>query len=727
MRSLLINWLAGNLLRLLGWGAAAFSVLAILFGARQSGRSAERADQFKKIVEVDGGLGDDVIEGGNGNDIINGGDGNDDLRGGNGKDIIFGDEGVDTLFGGDGDDVLDGGVGSDILFGGLGDDTLAGGYGDDDLLGELGNDLLAGGRGNDYLNGGEGDDLYVFKAGDGQDTIEDTSGTNFILLKGEYNGDPLLNRNGDDLLISWNDSTDTITVKDHFVSAGISEIYIENENKFIPLEYVTFDGQGVGSYFPWYGGGLPSIFASQKSMYQQLTAPFMASTAFSTDWLTNNFDTSVITDAYQLELYNDVQVRSWSKKTWYGKKKIFIYDYYETVLAGSGYSDRIVGLFAGENINGDSANDQLYGNGGNDTINGGIDHDIIFGGEGSDILNGEAGNDKIFGGFGNDTITGGTGNDTLYGEQGVDTISGGEGDDFLSGGDGNDTLNGDAGNDILFGEQGDDILNGGDGGDYLNGGVGNDTLNGGNGNDILFGEDGNDTLNGGDGDDILIGGKGTNIIDGGNGFDTLILSGDVKDYSIIFNNDGTLQQIIDLRPDAPDGSNTLTSVEKVQFGEKEIVISELYQPVTKSLVLAQGTKYAGWVSAPEGYTAYVTQQPAFGFADTQYTNGRVGIAYAAPENFTGSTSFKYVLVSPEGIEREFTSTVVVSASQTSTNSFTPQTGENTVSTYGFANVTDVTKRINTRMARLQDGGYVITWASNAEDGSTLPRTRWINS
>ena len=52
MRSLLINWLAGNLLRLLGWGAAAFSVLAILFGARQAGRSAERADQFKKIVEV---------------------------------------------------------------------------------------------------------------------------------------------------------------------------------------------------------------------------------------------------------------------------------------------------------------------------------------------------------------------------------------------------------------------------------------------------------------------------------------------------------------------------------------------------------------------------------------------------------------------------------------------------------------------------------------------------
>ena len=52
MRTLITNWLAGNLLRLLGWGAALFSVLAILLGARQTGRSAERADQLKKIVEI---------------------------------------------------------------------------------------------------------------------------------------------------------------------------------------------------------------------------------------------------------------------------------------------------------------------------------------------------------------------------------------------------------------------------------------------------------------------------------------------------------------------------------------------------------------------------------------------------------------------------------------------------------------------------------------------------
>jgi len=49
---ILKSWLTGNILHLLGYGAAAFSVAAILFGARQAGRSVERVDQLKKIVEI---------------------------------------------------------------------------------------------------------------------------------------------------------------------------------------------------------------------------------------------------------------------------------------------------------------------------------------------------------------------------------------------------------------------------------------------------------------------------------------------------------------------------------------------------------------------------------------------------------------------------------------------------------------------------------------------------
>ncbi len=45
-------WFSGNALRLIGWGAAALSVAAVLLGARQAGRNAERADQLKKSLEV---------------------------------------------------------------------------------------------------------------------------------------------------------------------------------------------------------------------------------------------------------------------------------------------------------------------------------------------------------------------------------------------------------------------------------------------------------------------------------------------------------------------------------------------------------------------------------------------------------------------------------------------------------------------------------------------------
>jgi hypothetical protein len=52
MWALFTSWLSGNAMRLLGWAAAGLSVLAVLSGARQAGRNAERADQLKKALEV---------------------------------------------------------------------------------------------------------------------------------------------------------------------------------------------------------------------------------------------------------------------------------------------------------------------------------------------------------------------------------------------------------------------------------------------------------------------------------------------------------------------------------------------------------------------------------------------------------------------------------------------------------------------------------------------------
>lgn len=52
MWPVLQGWLIRNVLALLGWGVAAASVAAVLFGARQAGRNAERVDAMRRTVEV---------------------------------------------------------------------------------------------------------------------------------------------------------------------------------------------------------------------------------------------------------------------------------------------------------------------------------------------------------------------------------------------------------------------------------------------------------------------------------------------------------------------------------------------------------------------------------------------------------------------------------------------------------------------------------------------------
>ncbi len=77
------------------------------------------------------------------------------------------------------DAVLNGGDGIDVLYGFAGNDTLNGGGG---------NDVLVGGVDFDTLTGGGGNDRFVFRSGDGYDTITDFAplgvGADVIALEG---------------------------------------------------------------------------------------------------------------------------------------------------------------------------------------------------------------------------------------------------------------------------------------------------------------------------------------------------------------------------------------------------------------------------------------------------------------------------------------------------------------------------------------------------------------
>ena len=52
-----------------------------------------------------------------------------------------------------------------------GNEELIGGKGNDVLTASDGNTSLWGGKGNDLLEGGDGLDTFIFRAGDGKDTI----------------------------------------------------------------------------------------------------------------------------------------------------------------------------------------------------------------------------------------------------------------------------------------------------------------------------------------------------------------------------------------------------------------------------------------------------------------------------------------------------------------------------------------------------------------------------
>lgn len=87
--------------------------------------------------------------------------------------VAFGSEASETLSGGD---VTVG----DHLYGRGGDDELRGMGGDDYLEGNAGNDALIGGSNDDVLLGGPGFDTYLYRMGDGFDTIFDSDGSGEI-------------------------------------------------------------------------------------------------------------------------------------------------------------------------------------------------------------------------------------------------------------------------------------------------------------------------------------------------------------------------------------------------------------------------------------------------------------------------------------------------------------------------------------------------------------------
>ncbi len=289
----------------------------------------------------------DFVFGEAGNDTLRGNYGSDHIYGGAGNDVLYGEAGNDTLSGDEGNDVFYGGAGDDQLIGSGKDDLLYGGAGNDRLTGEAGNDTLYGGTGKDYLAGGEGNDTYVYKKGDGIDTISDNAGTNTISIEGYTSGQVRAYRS------NWNDMTIELQGSEGTDKLVLEGFFTSGANRNF---YLTFNG---GNRVHATAGNSPL-----RTVYGTEGDDYMAA-----------MDDQGVT------------------------------------LMGENGNDTINGGNGKDTLVGGSGNDSLMGNGGNDTLYGGSGNDYLAGGAGNDtyIFNPGDGADTINDGEGTNTITFGNG------------------------------------------------------------------------------------------------------------------------------------------------------------------------------------------------------------------------------------------------------------------------------------------------------------------------------
>ena len=396
--------------------------------------------------------------------------------------------GNDTINGTSGNDYIDGLSGNDVIYGNDGDDTLV------------------GNAGNDRLIGGNGNDTYIFNAGWGNDTIDNSSNDDpsscedTIQFGSDVSVDDIvIKRQENDLILSTKDGSNTLRVFSYFVEAGATNNTIK---------YIKF------------ADGTTWTYEDVRLAWNQNPVSVDGGVTLEGDDNDNSLSGGS---------GNDILIGNG------GNDNISAGSGNDTILAGSG----------DDYIDGGSGNDSYYYNYGDgmDTIsdngnfdvivfNRGIDPEkLVYRNEGNDLrimIDGSETQGVLIKNFFSsidykieelhfadnvvirlseiglvltqknigETVTGTEFGDTIYANDGFDTVNAGKGDDIIIGGKGNDQLNGGEGNDTY-------IYNIGDGldtiSDYQNSSTEsrNDKIKFGEGikfSDLTFRQNGNDLI-----------------------------------------------------------------------------------------------------------------------------------------------------------------------------------------------------------------------------------------
>jgi Ca2+-binding RTX toxin-like protein len=393
------------------------------------------------------------------------------------------------------DDVMIGDGANDTLYGYGGNDSLYGGAGADTLNGGAGNDLLDGGTGNDLLDGGLGSDTYLFRRGDGSDTISNTDTSAGHI--------------------------DTLVLE----GLNVADIRLEKQGAYDLVFVIKDTGESVRLHYFFLGDN-----------YKIDAVRFADGTTWDRTALLANFGVYGTAGDDTLTAVSNVASR------------LYGYDGNDT-LTGGGANDVLDGGAGADTLNGGAGNDLLDGGTGNDLLDGGLGSDtyLFRRGDGSDTI---SNTDTSAGHIDTLVLEGLNVADIRLEKQGAydlvfvikDTGESVRLHYFFLG----DNYKIDAvrfadgttwdrtallANFGVYGTAGDDTLTAvSNVASRLYGYDGNDTLTGGGANDVLDGGAGADTLNGGAGNDLLDGGTGNDLLDGGLGSDTyLFRRGDGSD------------------------------------------------------------------------------------------------------------------------------------------------------------------------------------------------------
>ncbi|WP_256262445.1 calcium-binding protein [Pseudomonas gingeri] len=487
--------------------------------------------------------------------------------------------------GGDGDDVL---TGVSAAF----NQSLSGGAGNDILNGGTGFDVLDGGTGNDVLNGGAGGDTYLFKLGDGRDTINEDNvyGSETDVLKfgeGILASDITATRVGVNLVLSHRNGQDQVTLNSWFsVNSGRYQV-----DRFEFADGTVWTSAALAtSLLTQVGGEGDDVLTGVSAAFNQSLSggagndTLNGGTGF--DVLDGGTGNDVLNggaggDIYLFKLGDGRDTIN--EDNVYGSETDIL-KFGEGILASDITVTRVGVNLVLSHRNGQdqvTLNNWFYANSGRYQVDRFEFADgtvwtsatvaapllKLVGGDGDDVLTGvsAAFNQSLVGGAGNDTLTGGAGADVLEGGTGNDVLNGGAGGDtyLFKLGDGRDTIN----DDNVYGSE-TDILKFGEGiltSDFSVSRVGNSlVLNHRNGQDQLtlnnwfyttggryrierfeFADGslltsdqmtarastaGNDTLTGSSTNDRLQGGKGNDLLQGGDGADIYVFAaGDGQD------------------------------------------------------------------------------------------------------------------------------------------------------------------------------------------------------